>query len=73
VKGYIADFCCPEKKLIIELDGGQHLEQREYDDQRTTHLASFGYKVLRFWNGEISENLDGVLEAIYAELNKPSP
>ncbi|MGH7840494.1 MAG: endonuclease domain-containing protein [Candidatus Binataceae bacterium] len=73
IEGYIADFCCSEKRLIIELDGGQHVEQAQYDNERTAGLQSFGYRVMRFWNGEISENLDGVIEAIYAELNRPSP
>ena len=45
---YIVDFCSLRKKLIIELDGGQHLEQEEYDKERTTFLASKGYRVLRF-------------------------
>ncbi len=73
VKGYIADLCCPEKKLIVELDGGQHLEQAPYDNERTAKLEDSGYRVIRFWNTEIAENIDGILEAIYTELNKPSP
>jgi len=61
--------------LIIERgqDGGQHLEQALYDIERTAKLEKFGYRVLRFWNSEIAENIEGVLEAIYTELNKPSP
>jgi very-short-patch-repair endonuclease len=73
VKGYIADLCCPEKKLIVELDGGQHLDQASYDSERTAKLEGFGYIVMRFWNSEITENIEGILEAIYTELNKPSP
>ena len=60
-------------KVVVELNGGQHLEQEHYDSERTAKLESFGYRVVRFWNTEISENLDGVLEAIFNILNKPSP
>ena len=49
---FIADFYCPAKKLIIELDGGQHLENREYDQERTEYLESLNIKVIRFWNDE---------------------
>src|SRR5512140_907244 len=49
---YIADFCAPSKKLIIELDGSQHLDQAESDAERTDFLASKGYRVLRFWNSD---------------------
>ena len=45
---YITDFCAPRKKLIIELDGSQHLEQVAYDEERTKYLESCGYKVIRF-------------------------
>ena len=73
VKGYIADFCCPDKKLIVELDGGQHAEQTQYDMKRTSDLQSWGYRVVRFWNGELAENSDGIMEAIFTLLNEPSP
>ncbi|MEQ1790381.1 MAG: endonuclease domain-containing protein, partial [Rickettsiales bacterium] len=69
---YIADFVCLEKKLIIELDGGQHTEQIKYDQQRTKYLAAKGFTVIRFWNNEIMENLDGVLTLISESL-KSSP
>ncbi len=67
---YIADFCCFEKKLIIELDGGQHNEKANQinDAERTKILGTQGYKVLRFWNNEIDNNLDGVLETILKNL-----
>ena len=61
---YIPDFCSPKAKLIIELDGSQHLEQREYDDKRTKYLESQGYKVIRFWNHDVTNNIDGVILAI---------
>ena len=63
------DFCAPRHKLIIELDGGQHLEQEEYDMQRTEFLESRGYKVLRFWNNEVLKNIDSVIRAIQLTLN----
>ena len=70
---YIADFVCLEKKLIIELDGGQHAEQKEYDQIRTEFLEENGFHVLRFWNNEVMENLEGVLTLISEYLkNTPS-
>jgi very-short-patch-repair endonuclease len=67
---YIADFFCLEARLVIELDGGQHDEQtrREADERRTRYLQAQGYTVLRFWNSEVSEDMDGVLEAIAGHL-----
>ena len=61
---FIADFACLEKKLIIELDGGQHLSRVERDIERDQWLASEGYKVVRFWNNEVFKNIEGVLEEI---------
>ena len=61
-------MCSPKVKLIIELDGSQHLEQEEYDTQRTTYLESQGYKVIRFWNNEVLNNLEGVILAIIHAL-----
>jgi very-short-patch-repair endonuclease len=61
---YIVDFCAPRKKLIVEIDGGQHLEQQQYDAERTLFLESRGYKVLRFWNHEILNHLEDVIGAI---------
>lgn len=61
---YIVDFVCMEQQLIIELDGGQHAEQTEYDQHRDTWLRSQGYTVLRFWNNEVMQQLEGVLEQI---------
>jgi len=64
---YIVDFVCIEKKLIIELDGGQHNIQDNInsDNERTLFLESSGYKVLRFWNNDIFNNLDSVLEKLH--------
>jgi len=64
IGNYIPDFVCIEKKLIIELDGSQHLEQEEYDEERTKYLNSLGYKVIRFWNNDVMKNMDGVILAI---------
>jgi very-short-patch-repair endonuclease len=63
---YIVDFCCPDAWLIIELDGGQHTFDAaiERDVTRTRESQQCGYLVLRFWNGEVLENLDGVCETI---------
>ncbi len=61
---YIADFCSPKGRLIIELDGSHHRKQEEYDAERTVFLASKGYCVLRFWNSEVLNNLEGAIAAI---------
>jgi len=64
---YIVDFFCPSAKLIVELDGGQHgIDQiATYDEGRTRFLEANGYRVLRFWNGEVMRDRDAVAEAIY--------
>ena len=67
---YIVDFCSVRQKLIIELDGGHHLEQEEYDNERTTYLAAKGYRVLRFWNNDVLQNLDAVMRVILEALVK---
>ena len=63
---YIVDFICPSKKLVIEVDGGHHAEEihKKKDEQKEDYIKSKGYKILRFWNSDIDENLDGVLEKI---------
>jgi very-short-patch-repair endonuclease len=68
IGNYIADFCAPRKKLIIELDGSQHLEQDEYDQERTAYFESRGYRVLRFWNNDVLNNLEVVLKVIWDVL-----
>jgi len=70
IGNYIADFVCSWKKLVIELDGGQHDEKRYYDETRTEFLKSQGYKVLRFWNHTVLTETDSMLEVILNELNK---
>ncbi len=66
VGSYILDFYSPKRKLAIELDGGQHAEHdnREYDEVRSEYLRSQGVEVLRFWNNEVIENMEGVLQKI---------
>ena len=68
IGNYVVDFCAPRQKLVIELDGSQHLEQEEYDVERTRFLKSKGYRVLRLWNNEVMKDIDGVLRAIELAL-----
>ena len=67
---FIADFLCFEKKLIVEVDGSTHGEVREirYDAERTAYLGAVGYRVFRFYNADVFENLSGVLEGILLRL-----
>jgi very-short-patch-repair endonuclease len=64
----IADFTCRRAKLVIELDGGQHAETIDADRLRTKMIESFGYTVIRFWNNDVLENMEGVLEKIIEHL-----
>ena len=71
---FICDFAARTAKLIVELDGGQHAVRTAEDERRTRFLASRGYRVLRFWNNDVLENVDGVLAVIQEALNdRPSP
>jgi len=70
IGNYVVDFCAPRRKLIVELDGSQHLDQAKYDLERTQYLESKGYRVLRFWNHDITNNIDAVLNIIWEEINK---
>lgn len=70
---YVADFCCVEHRLIIEIDGGQHAEQMQSDQHRTGVLKLHGFRVLRFWNNEVLANIEAVLEQIYQVIEQPSP
>jgi len=70
IGSYIVDFCAPRRKLIIEVDGSQHLEQAEYDSKRTAYFQSKGFRVLRFWNNEVMSNIDSVMRVIWDEINR---
>ena len=71
---YICDFAARVPKLVIELDGGQHALSTDFDERRTAYLEQQGYRVLRFWNNDVLENVDGVVAVIESELrDRPSP
>ena len=75
---FIVDFICVDKNVVIEVDGGQHDENKELDIQRSAYLNNMGYKVFRFWNNEVMQETEAVLEAIFGILtndlqNSPSP
>ena len=72
---YFVDFACHTNRLAIELDGGHHESgnQAEYDEKRDAFLRSNGYHVLRFWNNEVLQNIDGVLTVIHETLNAAIP
>ena len=73
IGSYIVDFVCLEKKLIVELDGGQHAEQHRYDTSRDRWLNIQGYEELRFWNDQVLTKIEDVKEAIYRALTEPPP
>jgi len=73
LNGFVVDFCCPDARLVVELDGGQHADRVEEDANRTKDLEASGYLVLRFWNNDVMRNTDGVLEAILSTLSQQSP
>jgi very-short-patch-repair endonuclease len=63
---YVVDFFCPKAKLIVEVDGGQHSE--DGDRERTRWIESHGYRVIRFWNNDVTNNIEGVLLRIIETL-----
>lgn len=65
---YIVDFICLEHRLIIEIDGGQHAQNKSYDDSRSEYLSQQGFMVLRFWNHEVLGDMEAVLEVILNHL-----
>lgn len=77
IAGYIADFLCPELKLVVELDGGQHIERSAYDTGRTQVLFLHGYRVLRYWNDDVllrvGDVLDDILRHVQGTPPQPSP
>ncbi len=72
---YIVDFLCMQRRLVIELDGGQHQQRADSDQERTEFLETLGYRVLRFWNHDVFDDLESVVDAIRLELQRgpPSP
>ncbi|MBI2292182.1 MAG: DUF559 domain-containing protein [Betaproteobacteria bacterium] len=70
---YIVDFVCLEQKLIVELDGGQHLEQTVRDAERTACLGSKGFRIVRFWNDDALKRTGTVLDEILRQLSAPHP
>jgi very-short-patch-repair endonuclease len=71
IGSYVVDFFCPAKRLIIELDGGHHNEDDAFrrDQERQAWLEQEGYRVVRFWNSDVTSNLNAVMERIYVELH----
>jgi adenine-specific DNA-methyltransferase len=67
---YILDFVCLENKLIVEVDGGQHGEQAEYDENRTQKLQRAGFRVLRFWDNEVLKEIESVKEKIWSVVQE---
>ena len=68
---YVCDFICLEAKLIVELDGCQHAEQMNYDACRDDFMRSYGYRIVRFWNGDVLSRTDTVVETIFEALRRP--
>jgi very-short-patch-repair endonuclease len=75
---YIVDFVCLEKRLVVEVDGGQHAEDANYDSDRDAWLREQGFVILRFWNNDVLKNIEGVMTVIVEKLRStpflnPSP
>ena len=70
IGSYFVDFACVEKRLIVELDGGQHVEQLAYDGERSLSLESYGYRIVRFWNDQVLNDTANVLEEILRVLGE---
>jgi len=70
---FIVDFVCLDKKLVIEVDGGQHMTDQKRDEKRTSWLAKSGYRTIRFWNHEVCENIEGVGRAVSLALESATP
>lgn len=71
IGSYIVDFVCLEKRLVIEVDGSQHMQQAQYDSKRTEQLEAAGYQVLRFGDNDVLARTDNVMQAIYDTLDSP--
>ena len=70
---YIVDFLCEDPPMIIELDGGQHMDQQGYDQARSGWLVENGFRVLRYWNNDVLENMEGVLESLFSTIQESRP
>ena len=70
---FFPDFICLQARLIVQLDGSQHLDQQTYDDARTRHLQQSGYRVIRLWNDDVLLRIDDALAVIAAALLAPHP
>ncbi len=68
---YIVDFYCFKKKLIIELDGHHHADNKGYDEQRTLYFKTLGFNVLRFWNNDVNTNIEAIIDTIQEILGHP--
>ncbi len=66
---YVCDFICLEASIVIELDGSQHVERSDYDERRDAFIRSYGYRVLRFWNADVVDRTESVMETIFAALH----
>jgi len=70
IHGYIVDFLCPQAKLVVEVDGGQHAVQSGYDAQRTAVLEGYGYRVLRYWNHDVLQHPEAVAADLHRYLTR---
>lgn len=73
IAGHVADFASPQARLVIELDGGQHLEQQAYDTERSRKMAANGYRIIRFWNDDVLLRIEDVVDEILRVLTQPLP
>ncbi len=73
IHGFIADFYCNQLNLVVEIDGGIHEEQKDYDKLRDMIISQYGIKVLRFTNEQVIDHMDNVIEQILTEPHPPSP
>ena len=69
---YVLDFVCLERRLVVEVDGGQHLDNQR-DQVRDKRLLEAGFEVLRFWNNQVLQEIDSVVEVIWAALQRDTP
>ncbi len=71
-ENYVLDFVCIERRLVVEIDGSQHAEEQDHDQRRTEKLSQAGFAVVRFWNNQVLNETDSVMQVIWDILN-PSP